>query len=241
MTHGFEFYNPAGELVLHSNSKSTQCIGRTTYVSTTPPYNEGTVRRSGYSTHTFATNSPVLWAIELPVGYRVGIVRSNYSGGVYTLEVYCGANPDGNGFDTQYPIHVWAFSTDLGAPSSYGLQIFDTNGVMTHDLAKPNISFPLNASYDGSSVTLNSAVTNPVVIGNSPYYSVTYTDRIPDEPSSGYVKKDTKRFLLRASNGNVGYSSGTIFRSGTNSGGKPPNSTFSAPSPFIIVEGALLP
>lgn len=241
MTHGFEFYNPAGDLVIHSNSKSTQCIGRTTFVSTTQPYAVGTGRRSGYSTHTFATNSPVLWAIELPVGYRVGIVRSGYSGGVYTLEVYCGANPDANGFDTQYPVHVWAFSTDLGAPSSYGLQMFAANGQMTHDFAKPNISFPLNSSYSGNPVTLNSAVANPVVIGNSPYYDVSYTYRLPGESTSGYVKKDTKNFLLRSSNGNVGYSSGTIFRSGTNKGGKPPDSAFTSPSPFIIVEGSLLP
>ena len=241
MTHGFEFYNEAGELVVHSNSKSTHCIGKTTYVSTTQPYAEGTGRRSGYSTHTFATNSPVLWAIDLPLGYRVGIVRSGYSGGVYTLEVYCGANPDSNGFDTQYPVDVWAFSSELGAPSSYGLQIFDAVGNMTHDLAKPNISFPLNTSFTGNPVSMNPAVSRPVVIGSSPYYDVRYTYRLPGEPTSGYIKKDTKNFLLRSGTGNVGYSSGTIFRSGTNNGGKPPDSAFTAASPFILVEGSLLP
>lgn len=237
----FELYNPSGELVMHSNSRSTHCIGKTTHVSTTQPYAEGTGRRSGFSTHTFTTSSPVLWAIDTPVGYRVGIVRSGFSGGVYTLEVYCGANPDANGFDTQYAVDVWAFSTDLGAPSDFGLQMFDASGVMTHDLVKPNISFPVGASYNGNPTTISGAIARPVAVGNSPYYSVAYTYVIPDEPTSGYVKKDRKNFLLRAASGYITYSSGTIFRSGTNRGSKPTDSTFSADSPFIIVEGAFLP
>ncbi|OBV41707.1 hypothetical protein, partial [Janthinobacterium psychrotolerans] len=221
MTTGLKIRNLARQLVVHSESHGTACIGRASLVQVVQPSSTGGVRTAGYSRHTFASTLPVLWAIDLPVGRRVGIVDTAYSNGVYTIGAYCGGNPGNEGFDQQYPVDIWAFSMITGAHAGRGLLLRNSVGAITHDFGAPNITFPV-AAGDLSTMATLPAIGRPVVIGSSPFYDVSYNDREP-----GYVKEDRRQFVLRDSDGTVAYSSGVMFRSGLMNGNPPAGSTFS--------------
>lgn len=235
MSQGIVLRNVAGEMVVHRDSWGTQCIGRATMTALVQPVSESDgSRRAGYSSHTFSSAKPILWAIDLPVGRRVGVVSTAYSGGVYTLSVYCGGNPDVEDFDQQFPVDVWAFSTLTGG-GQRGLRIRNSAGVVSHDFSVPNITFPLAGGNLASPANLP-AVGRPVAIGHSPYYDVRFESNEVD-----YVKTDRRQFLLRGGDNTVAYSPGLIYRSGAMSGNPPAGSTFTDPSPFFVIDGTLLP
>lgn len=222
------------ELVVHNESRGTECIGKATLLRVVQPSTSGGVRTAGYSTHTFTSTKPVLWAVDLPLGKRVGIVGTGYKSGVYTIGAYCGGNPDFSGFDQQYAIDIWAFSTISAASSRFGLLLRNSDGAIAHDFAAPNITFPVAAGNLSSAAYLP-ATGRPVAIGNSPYYDVDYIDREP-----GYIKVDSRQFLLRENN-SVAYSTGLMFMSGLMNGNPPEGSTVSDPSPFFVIDGQFLP
>lgn len=236
MSQGFLLRNQHGELVVHRESRGTQCIGRATITGIVQPWSEADgSRNAGYSTHAFTSSQPILWAIDLPVGRRVGVVSTGYANGVYRLGVYCGANPDSAGFDQQFAVDVWAFATLTSAGGARGLRLRNGDGVITHDFSMPNITFPL-AAGDLQTAAQLPALGRPVAIGHSPYYDVQFESNEVD-----YVKSDRRQFLLRGSDNVVAYSPGVIYRSGAMSGNPPAGSTFTDPSPFFVIDGTLLP
>lgn len=234
MKTALKISNLKQELVVHNESRGTECIGKATLSRVVQPSISGGVRTAGYSTHTFTSTKPVLWAVDLPLGKRVGIVGTGYKNGVYTIGAYCGGNPDFSGFDQQYAIDIWAFSTISAASSRFGLLLRNSNGAIAHDFAAPNITFPVAAGNLSSAAYLP-ATGRPVAIGNSPYYDVDYIDREP-----GYIKVDSRQFLLRENN-SVAYSTGLMFMSGLMNGNPPEGSTVSDPSPFFVIDGQFLP
>ncbi|MED5596134.1 hypothetical protein [Janthinobacterium sp. P210006] len=238
MNTGLRISNAMQELVVHSESRGTECIGKATLSHVEQPSTSGGVRTAGYSRYTFTSARPVLWAVDLPLGRRVGIVGTGYKNGVYTIGAYCGGNPDYAGFDQQYAVDIWAFSTISAASSrgssGFGLLLRNSNGAIAHDFAAPNITFPVAAGNVSSAAYLP-ATGRPVAIGNSPYYDVDYIDREP-----GYIKVDSRQFLLRE-NDRVAYSTGLMFMSGLMNGNPPEGSTVSDPSPFFVIDGQFLP
>jgi hypothetical protein len=235
MKSALRISNLKQELVVHNESRGTECIGKATLLRVVQPSTSGGVRNAGYSTHTFTSTRPVLWAIDLPPGRRVGIVGTGYKNGVYTIGAYCGGNPDSVGFDQQYAIDIWAFSTISAASARFGLLLRNSDGAVAHDFAAANITFPVAAGNISSTAHLP-ATTRPVAIGNSPYYDVDYIDREP-----GYIKVDSRQFLLRDNNNRVAYSPGVMFMSGLMNGNPPEGSTVSDPSPFFVIDGQFLP
>ena len=234
MKTALKISNLKQELVVHNESRGTECIGKATLSRVVQPSISGGVRTAGYSTYTFTSTKPVLWAVDLPLGKRVGIVGTGYKNGVYTIGAYCGGNPDFSGFDQQYTIDIWAFSTISAASSRFGLLLRNSDGAIAHDFAAPNITFPVAAGNLSSAAYLP-ATGRPVAIGNSPYYDVDYIDREP-----GYIKVDSRQFLLRENN-SVAYSTGLMFMSGLMNGNPPEGSTVSDPSPFFVIDGQFLP
>ena len=93
------------------------------------------------------------------------------------------------------------------------------------------------ASGELSSVATAPAAGRLAAIGNSPYYDVSFSGN----EDRGYVKEDTRQFLLRTSDNHVGYSSGAMFKSGWTPGNVPDGSTISDPSPFFVVDAQFLP
>lgn len=236
MNRGLTLRNLAGELVVHHDSWGTQCIGRATMASLVQPSSESDGSRiAGYSTHTFASTRPILWAIDLPVGRRVGVVSTRHVNGAYTLGVYCGSSPDSGGFDQQFAVDVWAFATLVAPSGGGGLRLRNSEGVVTHDFSVPNITFPIASGDLDISANLP-AVGRPVAIGNSPYYDVQY-----ETNEVNFYKIDRREFLMRTEDNVVAYSTGVMYRSGNMSGTIPDGSTFSEPSPFFVVDGSLLP
>ncbi|MDN2709575.1 hypothetical protein O0880_09105 [Janthinobacterium sp. SUN118] len=234
--------NTAGDLVVDSDTLGTECIGKASFSRIVQPYQEFSARQSGWSNYTFASDRTVLWAMGMPPGRRVGILGTSYLNGLHTVAVYCGANPDGDGFDVQEPVDIWAFSTLLDSkPSPFGLILrHSVTGRLTHDFGRPNVTFPI-AGGDLDSLVQLPAVGRPVAIGNSPFRHVSYSPYDPDDPRSGYVKTDTRRFLIRYENNAVAYSSGTTHRSSNENGPMPEDTTFTEPSPFFIIDGTFLP
>lgn len=235
---GLKIRNGARELVVHSEARGTACIGRASLVAVVQPSISGGANIAGYSRHTFASDLPIIWAIDLPVGRRVGIIDTGYANGVYTIGAYCGGNPNSLGFDQQFPVDIWAFSMINGAStgSTSGLRLRNSAGIITHDFMAPNITLPIAAGDLSIAAVVPPGIGRPVVIGSSPYYDVTYTDLEP-----GYIKTDRRQFALRTSDNVVAYSAGLMFRSGSSSGTPPADSTFTEKSPFFVVDGQFLP
>lgn len=238
----FRVRNTAGDLVVDSDTLGTECIGKASFSRIMQPYKEFSARQSGWSNYTFASDRPVLWAMDMPPGRRVGILGTAYRNGIHTVAAYCGAHPDREGFDVQEPVDIWAFSTLLDSqPSPFGLILrHSVTGRLTHDFGRPNVTFPIG-SGDLNSLVQLPAVGRPVAIGNSPFYHVSFSPYDPDHPEDGYVKTDTRMFLTRYGNNAVAYSSGTTHRSSNDRGPAPEDTTFTEPSPFFIIDGTFLP
>lgn len=238
MSRGFILRNQHGELVVHRDSLGTQCIGRAAFTQLVQPSSTlGGSRVAGYSSYRFASDRPILWAFDLPVGRRVGVVSTGYANGINTIGVYCGANPDVQGFDQQFAVDVWAFSTlapdTVGA--GRGLRLRNSSGVLSHDFSVPNITLPL-AAGDLTTPAQLPAIVRPVAIGSSPFYDVQY-----ESDEVNYFKTDRRQFLLRAPDNSVAYSPGLIYRSGAMHGNPPQGSTLTDPSPYFVVDGQFLP
>lgn len=242
MNNILRVHNTAGDLVVDSDTLGTECIGKASFSRIVQSDQEAHFRQSGWSTYTFASERPVLWALDMPVGRRVGIIDTYYQNGVYTVAAYCGANPDRYGFDVQEQVDIWAFSTILDSkPSPFGLILrHSVTGRLTHDFGRPNVTFPIGGGDLNSYVQLP-AVGRPVAIGNSPFYHVSFSAYDLDDPHSGYVKTDTRNFLTRYGNNTVAYSSGTTHRSSYEKGPLPEDTTFTVASPFFIIDGTFLP
>lgn len=235
MKSGLEIYNGQGQLSVMSETRSTAVLGKCTYVRTLQPIADQNTWTSGGSTYTFQSNEPCMFAVECPAGMCVGIIDVLHENGVYTIGVYGGTGPNDAGLDNQAPVNVWAVSM-IGARSpTYGLAMWDSAGNLTHDFSTPNMTFP-TSSGDLSADASMSGLTRPVVYGNSPFYDVRYFD----DETGQYTKSDYRRYLTRKSNNTIGYVTRLVFF-GSYEGTHPGNSTISYPSPFVVMEGSLLP
>lgn len=236
MTNTLRILNAAGDLVVDSDTPGTACIGKANFLKTVQPYYKDGAWQTGYSQYTFATDRPVLWAFDLPLGRRVGIFGTSYKDGVYTVGVYCGEGGDWQKFDRQEPVDVWAFSTISQARSKFGLILrHSVDRYVTHDFGTPNITFPIASGSLGISVGIP-AVGRPIAIGNAPFYNVSYFDLEP-----GYILTNSRYFLLRTVNSTVGYSAGLTFKRIESQGRPGEDSTVSHPSPFLVIDGSFLP
>lgn len=238
MTRALKIRNQHGELVVNGDTYGTHCIGRATFVSMQQPHAAGGGMLSGSSTYQFTSSRSILWVIDLPIDRRVGILKTDYANGVHTLTAYCGYNAAENGdFDQQEQVTIWAFTTITEQVASAGLLLrhSGTNQV-THDFGAPALTFPLALGGLDSGVVVNS-VARPVALGASPFYEATYVEGTGRE----YIKTDFRRMLVRRANGSVTYAPALVLRSGVMSGALPPDTVYSEPSPFFILDGTNLP
>lgn len=174
MGYGTRIRNPGTELVISSDAKGVYCIGKAVLqgsvvqasgsATSSPPG-----RVSGYSVYRISHAGPIMPAVALPVGKRVGVLSITApSSGVWDITVYCGDTPDSNGFDTvQYEAEVWAYGMLTTAPSGWGGVIRNGAGVVVYDLTKPHPLFPqafATFPSDLSAVTIPS-LTKHVAMG----------------------------------------------------------------------------
>lgn len=238
MRQQFRLRNQHNELVVDADAYGTHCIGRAAFVSMQQPYSSGGGKVAGSSTYQFASSRMILWVIDLPVDRRVGILKTDYAGGVHTLTAYCGFNAAENGdFDQQEQATIWAFTTITERVASAGLLLrHSVTNQVTHDFGAPALTFPLALGGLDSGVLVNSVV-RPVALGASPYYEVTY------EAGTGgqYIRTDYRRFLVRRADGSIAYTPTLVLRSGLVSGSLPPDTVYSEPSPFFVIDGTSLP
>lgn len=237
MTKQLKIRNQHGELVIDSNTYGTHCIGRATFVSLQQPYRSGGGTVAGFSTYQFSGSGAILWVIDLPVDRRVGIIKTSYVNGVYTLTAYCGANADENrGFDQQEPVTIWAFATIKEKVAARGLLLrHSVTNAVTHDFGTPALTFPLALGGLESSVVVSS-VGRPVALGASPFYEMNYVGT-----GGQYTMTASRRLLVRRSNGVIAYDPTLVLRSDIMSGNLPPDTVYSEPSPFFILDGTNLP
>lgn len=235
MSAGLTIYNQYSQLTIDADTVGTRCIGKTTWVSTTQPIENSGTWSNGYSTHTFASSEPCIFLVEAPNSSAVGIIDIAWSGGLYTIGVYASNGIHSSGLDIQRAVDVWAVGMISGIPSSnHGLVMYSSSGALTHDFNLPNVTFPLGMG-DISSIALVSGVQRPVVMGNSPFYDVTFFDN----ENGTYTKKDYRNFLMYTS-GSVAYSRRLVF-SGVLTGTPPADSTVTGISSFSVMEGIYLP
>ena len=230
--------NQHNDLVVDSDTYGSHCIGRATFVSMQQPHSSGGGTVAGSSIYRFTSTRSILWVIDLPVDRRVGILKTDYANGVHTLTAYCGYNAAEDGdFDQQEQVTIWAFTTITERIADAGLLLrHSVTNQVTHDFGAPALTFPLALGGLNSGVVVTS-VARPAALGASPYYEATY------EPGTGgqYIKTDYRRFLVRRVSGAIAYAPTLVLRSGIMSGALPPDTVYSEPSPFFIVDGTNLP
>ncbi|WP_338761984.1 hypothetical protein [Massilia sp. METH4] len=165
--------NPANELVISSDGQGLHCIGRAGLVELVQASGSATARspgrRAGYSRYRINWPGPVLFAVDLPLGKRVGILGAfQVSPGVWEVRCHCGTDADANQFDiTQYALDVWAYGVPQTPQTGMVFQIFKPDGTLAYDLTRPNILFPRAfalARARSSGITIP-ALTRPVIIG----------------------------------------------------------------------------
>ena len=174
MTFILKVINPSNELVFDSNANGLYCVGKCTLQSLVQPNSNSATgpapgKIAGYSTYRISWSGPVIFAIDLPLNKRVGILSvTQPSTGVWEVKCYCGDTQDAYLFDaTQYQLDVWAYGLPTSASTGQVFQIFKTDGTIAYDLTKPNLLFPRayqEAAARGSGITIPS-LTRPVIIG----------------------------------------------------------------------------
>lgn len=236
MSAGLEIFNNQRQLSVLAETRGTMVLGRCDYVRTRQPTQNLNTWSAGGSTYTFRSTEPCLFAVECPAGMYVGIIDVLYENGLYTVGVYGGTGPNSAGLDNQAPVNVWAVSMLANRNPKFGLAMWDsTTKELTHDFSIPNLTFPTSSgglSQDGSYAGLSV----PVVLGNSPFYDVQHFDN----EAGQWTKSDYRRFLARKAGGVIGYVPRLVFF-GSYEGSAPEDSTISFDSPFVVMEGVLLP
>jgi hypothetical protein len=172
MTYGLLIDNGAGEIVVSSDSKGRNCVGRgvlqgSVVQPTGSPTAGGPGRVSGYSIYRFSHPGPITVALDLPLNKRVGVISiAQPVAGTWDVKVHCGDTPDANDMDTvEYPIDVWAFGEFTSLHNGYGLAIYDDAGNLAWDFSRPHVLFPRDRVLltGGSAAIL--ALTRPAAVG----------------------------------------------------------------------------
>ena len=164
--------NGAQELTLSTDAVGLVCIGKMSLQGVVVQASGSATadnpgRMGGYSRYRISSSTPIIVAIDLPLGRHVGIISViQVAAGVWEATCFCGNNPDINGIDAnQYQIDVWAFA----AATRYG-----TRGVLLRNLSTHQTAYDLSHPYPlfprGSGVSTGPAqnivtVSRPVVMG----------------------------------------------------------------------------
>jgi len=164
--------NGARELTLSTDAIGLVCIGKMALQgAVVQPTGVATLdipgRVGGYARYRINSPTPIVVALDLPIGRRVGVISVvQVSTGVWEATCYCGSTPDANDMDTvQYQLDVWAFA----AATKYG-----TRGVLlrnpatmqvTYDLSQPYPLFPRGSGVNTGLPQEIVSVTRPVVMG----------------------------------------------------------------------------
>lgn len=180
MAYGLQIENPSGQLVISSEALGLFCYGKFSAYSSVGVSGTATSsapgRQAGYQTYRLTTGNsdPIIIAMDLPSGVKVGIRSVTYIGsGVWELEAHSGDTADSDGFDTnEFYTDFWAYKSYSSSLSgSYGLALYDSSGTLTFD---SNQGVPLMArDYVagtgglGSNFTISS-LTKPAIIGYTP-------------------------------------------------------------------------
>lgn len=166
--------NPSNELVISSDAYGIYCIGKAalqTLVQPTAgsPTGPAPGKKGGYSVYRISWPTPVLFAVDLPLNKRAGILSiTQPSAGVWEITCYCGDGVDAYGFDAnQYALDVWAYGVPQSPQTGMVFQVFRKDGTLAYDLTKPNPLFPRAyavAAARGSGITIPS-LSRPVIMG----------------------------------------------------------------------------
>lgn len=239
--------NQNSELVLSDQGKGLFCLGRA-QLQTTVQVSGGATsqspgRQSGYSVYRVWCDQPVLFAIELHNNLNIGILSvTQVTSGVWDAMIYCGGGGvDGYGFDnTQYEPNVWAytFPTDLTYPNMGYIKAADGN--VSYDFSKPNLLFPIHRGVcdsPGQNLYIPS-IERPVIIG-------TPTRFLFGDNSTGSVNRwafNHTRYMWHRTDNRLTEAPTTRQRYEYSSD-TPISLSGSAesPTPFFIIDGALLP
>lgn len=149
MNYGLSIKNPENDLVISSDGMGLACIGKAVlYGSVVQPQGSATGpspgKVSGYSVYRINHAGPVVWAIDMPLNKRVGIISSaEVSSGLWEVVCYCGDTLDEHQFDdVQYELSIWAFGVVTSPPNSLKAHIYNAAGELAYDLTQPNMLFP---------------------------------------------------------------------------------------------------
>ena len=168
MSYGLSISNPTGELVVSSEARGANCIGKFALKGSVVQFTgNATTGDCGYSTYTLAGPQDILIAMDLPANRRVGILAATWTAGVHEIIVHCGDTPDSvSGFDHQYALDVWGFAAPTSPPTNYGLAMWDAAGNLTHDFGYSVPLFPVAFAdpYTFGPQTIPT-LTRPVLVG----------------------------------------------------------------------------
>lgn len=244
MPFGLRIRNPSGELVIADDAQGLVCVHKATPVATVQPTGVATNpfpgRVMGYSTLTSNHNGPILCAVDLPLGRRVGIVAVTGSAGAWSITAYSGATPDAYGFDVQAPLDVWVYGFPPGPEHGWGLALRD-GSVLRHDLSLPNPLYPranvtIPVPAPGLGVPIP-ALTRPVAVGCASGERIITTALGANHHADTFFRQ-----FLNRTGANLTVTQGTDSRYeylGPEPSGNDRDDFFSTVA--FIVEGALLP
>lgn len=238
--------NGAQELVVSSEGRLPYCVGKAVLQGPVVQPS-GTARTSapgrvaGYSIYRVSHSGPILAAFDMPVGYTIGVLGiTSPASGVYDIKIYCGANPDALGFDTQYPLDVWAFGFADTRSAPFGLVLRTEAGVLAADFTRSTPLFPRGvgdtvATPNGFSIP---SLSRPVGLG-MPYYR--RVDENP-RPGSGFVTDHYSRKMLWLRTSTTAVTTRTvILQQYVQNTEDPIHDEDSGPGTLFTIEGGTLP
>ena len=244
--NGIRIRNPGQDLVLSSDAKGLTCIGRAAlYGDVVQPRGSATGtmpgRTWGYSTYRIAHNGPVIWALDLPLNTRVGIISSTeVYAGMWEVVCYCGSARDAYQFDTvQSAIAVWAFGFVSTRAAGFRAAIYNASGALAYDLSRPYPLFPLSSGVSDFTANMTiPALSRPVVMGcptSDPSYDTSGgTNRWRAEFYRGMWERISDTLIREALACKQRWEYAATEPIGVATG-------FMCPTTYLILEGARLP
>lgn len=172
MNQGLRLRNEARELTISTDAQGLVCIGKMTAYGGVmqdigSPTSDYPGKVAGYSKYRISFPTPILVAIDLPLGFRVSIISVvQVSPGVWEATCHCsGSDADAYGFSTQYPIDCWAYAVS----SRYGVQGMllrnPATGAIAYDLSQPYPLFPRGSGTHTGTTQAIVLLSRPVVLG----------------------------------------------------------------------------
>lgn len=169
---GLRLRNGARELTLSTDAIGLVCIGKMALQgAVVQPTGVATLdtpgRVGGYSRYRINSPTPIVVALDLPLGRRVGVISvTQVSNGVWDAVCYCGSTPDANNIDTaQSQLDVWAFAASTKYGTRGVLLRNPATGQVAYDLSQPYPLFPRGSGISTGTPQSIVSVSRPVVMG----------------------------------------------------------------------------